>query len=104
LILIIAFSKDCLTDTWLCEYDEKDVTPPGLRCRNLITFPPNPEVKVLGPKFGTNIGRSLQIEVDVPRRVKNPPLVIAKRMEYRQLIEYQKLNDTTKSALTLGLK
>jgi hypothetical protein len=81
------------------------VTPPGLRCRNLSTFPPNPEVKVPGPKFGSNIGRGLQIENEQQsRKVKNPPLTIAKRMEYRQLIEYQKLSDEVRSTLLAGLK
>jgi hypothetical protein len=30
---------------WLNEYDEKDIVPIGLRCRNLLSFPPNPEGK-----------------------------------------------------------
>ncbi len=98
------FNIDCLTDVWLCEYDEKDVTPPGLRCRNLSTFPPNPEIKVPGSRFGSNIGRGLQIETDQHRKVKNPPLTIAKRMEYRQLIEYQKLSDQVRESLLSGLK
>lgn len=93
-----------MTDVWLCEYDEKDVTPPGLRCRNLSTYPPNPEIKVPGAKFGSNIGRGLQIDIDQNRKVKNPPLTIAKRMEFRQLIEYQKLSNEVRASLLNGLK
>ncbi len=96
--------RDCLTDYWMNEYDEKDITPIGLRSRNLLSFPPNPEVKVNGPSFGSNLGRGLQIDINQSRRVKNPPLTIAKRMEYRQLIEYQKLNDEMRAKLISGLK
>ena len=88
----------------MCEYDEKDVTPPGLRCRNLLSFPPNPEIKVPGPKFGSNFGRGLQVDIKPPPKVNNPQLTIAKRMEYRQLIEYHKLSDETKTSLMSGLK
>jgi hypothetical protein len=112
------FGKDCATDQWVYEYDEKDITPVGLRCRNLFNFPPNPEVKVAGGQFGANVGRGLHI-FDLSsstgggsssvsggpgKRVKNAPLIIAKRMESRQLIEYQKLNDEIRSKLILGLK
>lgn len=70
-----------------------------------MTFPPNPEIKVPGGGFGSNIGRGLYIDnITSQRRVKNPPINIAKRMEYRQLIEYQKLSDEIKSNLILGLK
>lgn len=93
-----------MTDTWLCEYDEKDVTPPGLRCRNLLSFPPNPEIKVPGSKFGANFGRGLHFDIKPQHKVNNPQLTIAKRMEYRQLIEYQKLSDEIKGNLTTGLK
>jgi hypothetical protein len=93
-----------LTDHWLSEYDEKDITPVGLRCRNLVSFPPNPEVKVPGPRFGSNLGRGLQIDYNSHKRVKNPGLTIAKRMEYRQLAEYHKLTDEMKSKLITGLK
>lgn len=80
------------------------MTPPGLRCRNLYTFPPNPEIKVPGPKFGSNFGRGLHINVKPLQRVNNPQLTIAKRMEYRQLIEYQKLSDVMKTSLMSGLR
>jgi hypothetical protein len=80
------------------------VTPPGLRCRNLFTFPPNPEIKVPGPKFGSNFGRGLHVSIKPQQRVNNPQLTIAKRMEYRQLIEYQKLSDEMKSSLMNGLR
>ena len=93
-----------MTDLWLSEYDEKDITPHGLRCRNLLSFPHNPEIKVAGPRFGTNIGRSLNIDLNQARRVKNPPLVISKRMEYRQFIEYQKLSQETRAQLITSLK
>ena len=96
--------KNCLTDHWLSEYDEKDITPYGLRCRNLLSFPPNPEIKVPGPHFGSNLGRGINIDQKQLSRVKNPALTIAKRMEYRQLIEYNKLSEDVKSKLVLGLK
>lgn len=90
----------------------------GLRCRNLFNFPSAPEIKVPGPSFASNVGRGLHIFEGVnssnigqsgsmpvvPGRVKNPPLVIAKRMECRQLIEYQKLDNEIRSKLILGLK
>lgn len=88
----------------MCEYDEKEITPAGLKCRNLLNLPPNPEIKVPGPRFGTNVGRGLNIDLNPNRRVKNPPITIAKRMEYRQLIEYQKLSDEIKQKLSMGLK
>ena len=88
----------------MCEYDEKDVTPPGLRCRSLANFPPSPEIKVPGPPFGSSIGRGLQLDTDSRRRVKNPPILVAKRMEFRQIIEYQKLNDESKAKLLNGLR
>ncbi|CAF0878303.1 unnamed protein product [Brachionus calyciflorus] len=96
--------RNCLTDAWMCEYDEKEIIPPGLRCRNLQTFPSNPEVKVHGANFGTNAGRGISVDLNPSRRVKNPPITIAKRMEYRQLIEYQKLSDEVKLKLMTGLK
>lgn len=97
--------KDSLTDLWLGEYDEKEIVPYGLRCRNLLTFPPNPEIKVPGPRFVSNLARSLDIDTSInKKRVKNPPMTIAKRMEYRQLIEYQKLSAENKSKLITGLK
>ncbi|RNA34735.1 sperm-associated antigen 17, partial [Brachionus plicatilis] len=96
--------RNCLTDEWTNEYDEKEIIPPGLRSRNLNNFPPNPEVKVNGPSFGTNAGKSLAVDLNQNRRVKNPPITIAKRMEYRQLIEYQKLSEPTKTKLINGLK
>lgn len=80
------------------------MTPPGLRCRNLLSFPPNPEIKVPGSKFGANFGRGLHFDIKPQHKVNNPQLTIAKRMEYRQLIEYQKLTDEVKSNLTNGLK
>ena len=46
------------------EYDEKDITPIGLRCRKLTSFPSNPEIKVPGASFGSNIGRGLNLEVN----------------------------------------
>jgi hypothetical protein len=115
--------KDCQTDQWYYEYDEKDITPIGLRCRNLFNFPSNPEIKVPGGEFASKVGRGLNIlepnafinidaalvgsvpqTVSTANRVRNPPLTIAKRMQCRQLIEYQKLNDEIRSKLTLGLK
>jgi hypothetical protein len=97
--------KDCLTDLWLCEYDEKDITPHGLRCRNLLSFPSNPAVKVQNSKpFGASIGRGLDIETNQNRRVKNPPINISKRMEYRQFIEYQKMNEQMRNNLIEGLR
>jgi hypothetical protein len=89
---------------WLTEYDEKEIIPVGLRCRSLLSFPPNPEIKTPGNSFGTNLGKGLQIEINFPKRVKNPPFNIPKRMEYRQIIEYQKLNEEIRSKLVLGLK
>ena len=50
------------------------------------------------------MGRSLQIDVDHQRKVKNPPLTIAKRMEYRQLIEYQKVSDEVRASLLNGIR
>ncbi len=97
--------KNCLTDLWLCEYDEKDVTPLGLRCRNLLSYPPHPDIKVPGPKFGANFGRGLNFDIKQNlNRVNSPQLTIAKRMEYRQLIEYQKLTNDTRHSLMEGLK
>ena len=89
---------------WICDYDEKEITPPGLRCRNLASFPPYPEIKVPGAGFGLSIGRGLAIGNESYRRVKNPPLTIAKRMEYRQLVEYQKISEALRSNLSIGLK
>lgn len=57
-----------------------------------------------GPRFGTNIGRSLEIDLNQSRRVKNPAIIISKRMEYRQFIEYQKLSDEVRIKLINGLK
>ena len=38
------------------------------------------------------------------KKVKNLPLTIPKRMEFRQLIEYEKLSDETRHKLIEGLK
>jgi hypothetical protein len=98
--------KDCLTDNWIIDYDEKDITPIGLRTRNLRTFPSNPAVKVGGSEFGSRMGKGLFIYNNqfMSQRAKNPPVIIAKRMAYRQLIEYQLLNEQFKQKLIDGLK
>lgn len=98
--------KDSYSDNWLIDYDEKDIVPYGLRCRNLYTFPPNPEVKVSGPEFGTNIGKGLELQEPnkQTRKVKNVPINIPKRMEYRQFVEYEKINEEIKNSLIEGLK
>ena len=57
-----------------------------------------------GPKFGSNFGRGLNFSFDAQRRAPKPQLNIAKRMEYRQLIEYLKLTDETKQHMIIGLK
>jgi hypothetical protein len=88
---------------WNCDYDEFDITPVGLRCRNLSTFPTNPNVKVSGSKFATKLGKGLDIE-SKSRRVKNLPLEIPKRIEVRQFIEYDRINDEIRTKLMEGLR
>jgi hypothetical protein len=100
----VFFFKDSLYDSWIREYDEKDITPYGLRCRILNSFPPNPAVKTPGPRFATKLGKSLDISTDHGDIIKNPPLIIPKRMEYRQIIEYERLSDETRNVLMKGLK
>ena len=101
------FVVDNITDMWFSDFDEKDTTPVGLRCRNLITFPAYPNVKVNGQAFGAALGSGLHINDSGSKQrasVKNPPLKISKRMEYRQLLEYQKFDDDIKSKLLKGFK
>jgi hypothetical protein len=95
--------KDTYSKEWFCEYDESDITPVGLRCRNLSTFPTNPNVKVSGPKFSTKVGKGLDID-NKNRRAKNTPLEIPKRIEVRQFIEYDKLNEDIRTRLMEGLR
>lgn len=92
----------------------------GLRCRNLFNFPSRPEVKVPGGAFASSMGRGLHLfhanqlnpsgsaaagfVVGGNRIVRNPPLIIAKRMQFRQLIEYQKIDAEFRSKLIMGLK
>ena len=95
--------KDTFSSEWICEYDEHDITPIGLRCRNLNTFPTNPNVKVPGPKFAVKLGKGLDID-NKNKRFKNTPLEIPKRIEVRQFIEYEKLNEEIRTKLTDGLR
>lgn len=98
-------------DQWYLDYDEKDITPRGLKCRNLYNFPSNPEIKVPGPKFATNIGRSLDIfdsgmnnDLKTKGRIKSAPFTIARRMECRQFVQFAKLTEDLRTKLILGLK
>lgn len=95
---------DSINENWARDYEEKEITPIGLRCRNLSNFPSNPDVKVPGAKFGTRLGKSLQIETNQNEHLKNPPIIIPKRMEYRQIIEYERISDELRGALAEGLK
>jgi hypothetical protein len=106
--LFLYFLIDSLTDFWFVDYDEKDITPYGLRCRSLLSFPPKPEVKVSGPRFAAGLGRSLYINDSeafaCQRRIKSSKFEMPKRMECRQLVEYQKLNSHLKLNLMNGLR
>ena len=75
-----------------------------MRCRKLSSFPSNPNVKTPGPKFATTLGKGLEIQTEQVEIVKNPPLIIPKRMEVRQIIEYERLGDDIRNLLMEGLK
>ncbi|KAH9508941.1 hypothetical protein Btru_048357, partial [Bulinus truncatus] len=91
-----------LSDKWLKKYDQESIIPPGIRCRDLINLPPK-EFKKPGPKFGTNVGKGLNIGSlnKGPNRI--PILKCPSKLELRQLIQYKPMTEQLRNRLKNGV-
>ena len=80
------------SDKWMLNYAQASIIPPGLTLRDLKTLPAK-EIKMDGPKFGTNVGQGLNIG----SVVRNKPLPIAlkcpEKLELRQIIQFRPVSE-----------
>ena len=80
------------SDKWMLDYAQASIIPPGLTSRDLKTLPAK-EIKMDGPKFGTNVGQGLNIG----SVIRNKPLPIAlkcpEKLELRQIIQFRPVSE-----------
>ncbi|XP_055887729.1 sperm-associated antigen 17-like isoform X4 [Biomphalaria glabrata] len=91
-----------LSEKWFKKYDQESIIPSGIRCRDLLTLPPK-EVKKPGPKFGTNVGKGLNIGSLNKGSNRISILKCPNKLELRQLIQYKPMTEQLRNRLKNGV-
>ncbi|XP_067947410.1 sperm-associated antigen 17-like [Watersipora subatra] len=91
------------SQVWLGNFSNQNITPPGLKSRDLKTLPPR-EIVTPGPKFGTNVGKGLAIGSAVRTPSKPPVIECPKMLEIRQIIRYMPVSESCRQKLYTSLK
>ncbi|CAD5117288.1 DgyrCDS6074 [Dimorphilus gyrociliatus] len=98
---LIPFTKS-VSQRWIKSYDDNSIVPPGLTLRDLTTFPPQEE-KTMGPGFGTNAGRGLEIgSREAP--CLSPLPKCPDTLQIRQVLQYTALTPEIREEFSNGIK
>ncbi|CAG5128748.1 unnamed protein product, partial [Candidula unifasciata] len=92
-----------ISEKWLKKYDQECIVPQGLRCRDLKTIPAK-EYKKPGPVFGTNVGKGLNIGIDIKAPAKIPILKCPEKLELRHLLQFQPVTEDLRQKLLSALR
>nr|XP_014344891.1 PREDICTED: LOW QUALITY PROTEIN: sperm-associated antigen 17 [Latimeria chalumnae] len=105
-VLGITVLQPCAEDPgsmWLIKKEVDNIVPPNLHSRSWDNFPPV-EKKTPGPKFGTNMAKGLDIEMQPLTEPAIPVLKCPKILQVRQLIHYELIGNELRRKMQLSLK
>ena len=91
-IIVLKPHIGSLSDTWLKNYDRPSIVPTNLHSRDFSTVPAR-ERKKPGPKFGTNVGKGLNVGGVSMTQAKIPIVKTPDALEIRQFVRYKPMTN-----------